>query len=171
MTLTEVWDDLCALVYHYYPDAEIHKQYTPLPDLEELADASRPFVWVGLASAAIESVNTNANIVGDSYTFRFIVAWKLRDCNNPAELDSKLGFIQEFLTQFRHKKMQIGKDLLYFGLPNCDSPYDEDLIISPGVFMSSVTVPVSTYRNLTSEPVTANNGENTNSSGDAQAQT
>lgn len=170
MTITEVWDDLCALVFHYYPEAQVQKQYAPIEDLEDVTATDRPIVWIGLANAAIESVNTNATIVEDSYSFRLIVAWKLRDSNSPEELDSRLHFIQDFMTQFRHKKMQIGKDLLYFGLPNCDSPYDEDLIISPGVFLSSVTVPVSTYRDVNPEPVKAQN-ENTNNGGDAQAQT
>lgn len=155
MTITEVWDDLCALVYHYYPEAQVQKQYAPIEDLEDVTATDRPIVWVGLANAAIESVNTNATIVEDSYSFRLIVAWKLRGCNNVPELDMKMRFIQDFMTQFRHKKMQIGKDLLYFGLPTCDSPYDEDSIISPGVFLSSVTVPVSTYRDVNPEPVKA----------------
>ena len=58
------------------------------------------------------------------------------------------------MSEFRHKGIKVGGVTLFFGLPTCDSPYDEDFIVSPGMFVSTVSVPVSVYRNLDLQPVT-----------------
>lgn len=148
MTPTQVWSALCSYIFQLFPDCLVKKQYKPIEDFEELANANRPIVWVALTSTNIESVDVNAQVVEDSYAFRLILAWKLRDNNDQSELDNRLNSVQQFLTLFRHKGVNVDGTCLYFGLPSCDSPYDEEFLTSPGVFVSTCSVPVSVYRDL-----------------------
>lgn len=148
MTPSQVWDSVCSYVYQLFPDCLVKKQYRPIEDLENLAEATRPTVWVGLSNVSIGSITTNATVVEDNYNFQLLLAWKLRNPDNQNELDNKLNSLQQFLTIFRHKYCDVGNSRLYLGLPSCDSPFDEDLLTSPGVFVASCTVPVTVYRDL-----------------------
>ena len=148
MTPTQVWDSLCSYIFQLFPDCIVRKQYRPIEDIENLAETNRPMVWVGLSSCNISSVDVNAGFVEDSYTFRIILAWKLRNSDDPSELDNRLNTVQQFLTLFRHKGVDVDGSRLYFGLPSCDSPFDEDLLTSPGIFVSTCSIPLSVYRNL-----------------------
>ena len=159
MNYTTVWDSLCAYISSQFPEIEVHQQYAAITDLEELTTDDRPAVWVSMTSANIASVNTQADYVEDSFTFRLILAWKLRGTVNIPELNDKTNALQIFMSQFRHKGIKAGNVTIFFGLPTCDSPYDEDAIISPGMYVSTISVPVSVYRNLDFEPVTIN-GDN-----------
>ena len=154
MNYTQVWDALCQFVTQTFPELQVRKQYAPLDDIEELAQDDRPAVWVKLSSCNIASVNTQANYVEDSFTFQLILVWKLRGNINVPELDDKTNALQYFMSEFRHKGIKVGGVTLFFGLPTCDSPFDEDFIVSPGLFVSTVSVPVSVYRNLDLQPVT-----------------
>ena len=148
MTPSQVWDSLCSYVYQLFPNCIVKKQYKPIEDLEKLTEVARPMVWVGMSSVNIGSVTTNATVVEDVYNFQLLLAWKLRNSGDQNELDSKLNNLQEFLTIFRYKQVDVGNSRLYFGLPTCDSPFDEDLLISPGIFVATVTVPLTVYRDL-----------------------
>lgn len=173
MTYTQVWNVLCSYVCQLFPEFQIRKQYAPIEDFEELANTDRPICWIGLSSTNISSVNTNADLVEDAYTFRFILAWKLRNNQDQTEFDSKLNAVQRFLTVFRHKGVDVDGSRLYFGLPNCDSPFDEDFITSPGLFVSTCSVPVSVYRNLRDDPPAQpeQNASDSNETSDTEAET
>ena len=166
MTPSQVWDSLCSYVYQLFPNCIVKKQYKPIEDLEKLTEVARPMVWVGMSSVNIGSVTTNATIVEDVYNFQLLLAWKLRNSEDQNELDSKLNNLQEFLTIFRYKQVDVGNSRLYFGLPTCDSPFDEDLLISPGLFVATVTVPLTVYRDL-NQIVEVTNG-NTDSASDEE---
>ena len=157
MTPSQVWDSLCSYVYQLFPDCIVKKQYRPIEDLENIAEAARPTVWVGLSNVNIGSVTTNATVVEDVYNFQLLLAWKLRNSEDQNELDNKLNSLQDFLTIFRYKQVDVGNSRLYFGLPTCDSPFDEDLLISPGLFVATCTVPITVYRDL-NKIVTVTNG-------------
>lgn len=157
MTPSQVWDSLCSYVYQLFPDCIVKKQYKPIEDLEKLTEVARPMVWVGMSNVNIGSVTTNATIVEDVYNFQLLLAWKLRNSEDQAELDSKLNNVQDFLTIFRYRQVDVGNSRLYFGLPTCDSPYDEDLLISPGIFVATCTVPITVYRDL-NKTITVDNG-------------
>lgn len=169
MTPSQVWDSVCSYVFQLFPDCLVKKQYRPIEDLENLAEATRPTVWVGLSNVSIGSITTNATVVEDNYNFQLLLAWKLRDTNNQNELDNKLNSLQQFLTIFRHKYCDVGNSRLYFGLPTCDSPFDEDLLISPGVFVASCTVPVTVYRDLNQIVEVGNGSTDTTSSEETPA--
>ena len=151
MTPTQVWDSLCSYIFQLFPDCIIRKQYRPIEDLEQIVETERPIVWVALSSVNIASVDVNAGFVEDSYTFRIILAWKLRNSDDQSELDSRLNTVQQFLTLFRHKGVDVDGSRLYFGLPSCDSPFDDDFLVFPwhlciNLFYSSKRIPQS-HRN------------------------
>lgn len=175
MTPTQTWDALISYIFQLFPGCDIRKQYAAIEDFEELAQTDRPTFWVALATASIASVDVNAQLVEDAYTFRFILAWKLRNNQNAPELDDRLNTVQQFLTIFRHKGIDVDGSRLYFGLPSCESPFDEELIKSPGVFVSTITVPISVYRDLKETvppiPEQTNEPNNTDESSVQQAQT
>lgn len=158
MTPSQVWDSFCSYVYKLFPNCIVKKQYRPIEDLEKLTEVARPMVWVGMSSVNIGSITTNATVVEDDYNFQLLLAWKLRNPDDQNELDNKLNNLQEFLTIFRHRYADVGNSRLYFGLPSCDSPFDEDLLISPGIYVATVTVPLTVYRDL-NQTVKINNGD------------
>lgn len=160
MTPSQVWNNLCTYIFEVFPDCAIRKQYKPVEDLESLADEEKPVVWVGLANANIGSVIVNAQLVEDMYNFQLTLVWKLRNSDDFDELDDKLNKVQEFLTIFRHKAVDVGNSRLYFGLPSCDSPFDEDLLTSPGLFVSTCTVPITVYRDLNQQVTIVDNASN-----------
>ena len=75
--------------------------------------------------------------------------------------------LQDFLTIFRYKQVDVGNSRLYFGLPTCDSPFDEDLLTSPGIFVATVTVPLTVYRDLKQIVEVTNGDSDTTSSEEA----
>lgn len=167
MTPSQVWDSICSYVCQLFPDCIVKKQYRPIEDIEKLNGEARPTVWVGLSNVSIGSVTTDATVVEDAYNFQLLLAWKLKDSNDNNELDDKLNAVQDFLTIFRYKQVDVGNTRFYFGLPTCTTPFDEDLLISPGIFLSTCTIPLSLYRDLNNKVVVTDNGS-TNESGSAE---
>lgn len=170
MTPVQTWDALCSYIFQLYPDCIVKRQYKPIEDLEKLAQSTRPTLWVGLSNVSIGSVTTNATIVEDVYNFQITMAWKLHSKEDQMELDERLNDVQSFLTIFRHKAIEAGNSRLYFGLPSCDSPYEEDLLLSPGIYLAVCTIPVTVYRDL-NHKVIVNNGSNDSNESSAEETT
>lgn len=147
MTPTQTWIAVTELITKLYPGCIVKRVYAPTDDLENIAYNEQPNIWVTLNSMQIGPVNTMANYVEDSYEFRLTLIWKIKD-SNTIEMDKRLDTIQDIITQMRHCSVDVGNSSIFFGVPNIDEVYDDELLLSTGCYVATLILPVSVYRTV-----------------------
>lgn len=148
MTPSQTWQAVVDILTETTPSAKAVRKYALDEDIEELHLEERPLIAVVLTGSTISSVTTDARTTEDTYTFALTIIWKLKAENNTVELDTRLDQAQYFMKSLRHRYFDVDGSRIFLGLPTCDTPYDIDMLRSPGVFLSTFTIPVTVYHNV-----------------------
>lgn len=148
MTPVQVWTSFCSLLQNLHPECTVKRVYKPTEEFEKLAESDKPEIWVQLSNYSIGAINTMATVIEDSYTFSLSLLWKLRSDGTTAELDSKLDSVQDYLTQLRQSYVDTNEFRMYFGIPSCDSVYNDEILVEKGVFLTNYSIPVTIYRDV-----------------------
>lgn len=145
MLPSEVWANITEWLKEVLPQCEVRRQYAPTDDLTQLAEYERPTIWAALGGIECEDITTTANVLADTYTIGLTLLWKVRDVNNPAELDSKIDTLQQLTSRIRQRKIDTPAGRLYIGAPNITTVYDIDTLIAQSLLLSEVSLSVTNY--------------------------
>ena len=159
MLPSEVWINAVEYIKQLLPQCEVRRQYAPTDELEQLATYERPVIWAALDAIDTDTVTTDADTIGQTYTLSLTCLWRVRDYNNPIELDNRLDALQAIMTSIRQKIIDTPAGRLYFGLPSVTTPYDTDYLQAKSIYAAELTVSVTNYIDRNAKMELINNAQ------------